>query len=970
MGRKRKDPPQPTPMPWVEDHVAAASLAYKDDHVSDLNSDIKLSEKWTFLKTIDGASGCRAKIWVSKENGNILCSFRGTQSIKEAKLDADFALTGFDDAGGQGKGNIHRGFSTGFIDLRDQLTNELRVMRDMGYLPKGAALQFSGHSLGGALSDIASTYYAGMFPEIQVISTTLGAPMTGDKDFANYSRSLPNLTRSRIVSERDPVAKAPIPGMQHIEQQNVLDFRRHKEQKGESILDTIERVGIALVSGASAGVLMAVGGKQMMDAHGLDYYQKVLSEDFKENRVDNVNQMQEEKIQQNEEAYAQSKESEAPAAAGTCDCDCHYHDIANAKGEVPPQSTGAIEQMQPVNNDTMVKTSPVDVNVTTNTFDQPIQTDQATDQLVQQDTIQNTTAESQPNEIMDQIKSALDAQKDKERKTLEKLQEQYALLTNQTDQDMDDISKERQSFQKDQEDIQYFENRIQMELDHPEYVKDDSYDSKNKAVAFKNRINRLYNLILSANSKYKMDMKNTKAPDQDDIERNTADDQVEQMEGARNAKNLNPDEQTGEFVFDVTKLTDLDATGDAPVSTAQLEEWLAYPDMTSRTLYETLKQDMTAQYREDRMNTLRQTEQDHRKTAAEKIKSQLDNYTNVDKTGIHDKLNETRDAFFTKLSTNPNFMRLINTKQLNVQALVSKYQKDGDDVSIMNDILGYDPKTVQDSMSQAYTQQLMNIPTSVPPADRARMMQEAWKQYQVNTNYPWVSSDKFKAVYEKYKDDPDKLALEVEGMRPTLPASYRTNNDMLLEQTGLNGNLMNQQVQELTNNSKEIVQQQFKDYYKAYREQQLASFKDNDKVKEMFKTWNPEKTWTQKAAGEIKDFATLYTTKHGGWYDKEGNYLGAVASPDFEDYVRKNPNSGFKYVKEDKNAVLDMMWEMGGEGIAMMYGINPTAAIDNMAGGTKDTNGNGVFDSGDTEFQPEEMFNPFALLGGGKDKEE
>ena len=73
---------------WVHDHVAAASLAYKDENESDIDDKIKLSEGWQFHKSIQGKSGVKLKIWVSPKNGNVMMGFRGTSSIKELKLDA------------------------------------------------------------------------------------------------------------------------------------------------------------------------------------------------------------------------------------------------------------------------------------------------------------------------------------------------------------------------------------------------------------------------------------------------------------------------------------------------------------------------------------------------------------------------------------------------------------------------------------------------------------------------------------------------------------------------------------------------------------------------------------------------------------------------------------------------------------------------------------------------------------------
>jgi hypothetical protein len=967
---KKRKQPNTSHYSWVGDHVAAASLAYKDDHISDINEEIKLSEKWEYLKSVDGASGCRVKIWVSKTNGNILCGFRGTQSLAEAKLDADFALKGFKTQNGESIGNIHRGFERGFSDIKDQLDNELRIMKDFGYLKDGAVLQFAGHSLGGALSDIASTYYAGMFPTNQVISTTLGAPMTGDKSFAEYSKSLPNLNRTRIISDTDPVARTPLPGMQHIEKNNVIDFRTRKKSK--SIAARLVEFGKEIIGGASAGIQLAISGKDLLDSHGLDYYTKVLASDFKENRVDSPNAQLERDIQTNEVNYERSKESKEPVPSGGCRCDCHYHDMANEKGIPPPQSTGAIEEMEPANTENMETSDSLQVNDTQNTFQQSIQRSVNAKDLLDKQKTQQAISKATSDEIMSQINEALEAQKEKEKKELQKLQDRYASLTNQTEEDLDDISKERQSFQKDLEDTQYFEQRIQYELDHPEYVKEDGYDSKTKAVAFKNRMNKLYALINSAASQSYVQKKQSPStqPDQDDIERIVADDQAEQAQGAETNKNLNPDDQSGPWIFDVTKLSDLD-TDSAAVTKKQIQEWLTYPDMKARDLFDILKGNFTQEYREERMTFLRQKEQDTRKSAAEKIKAQIENYSNVQGTGTYDKLNQSRQKFFTDLSTNPKFQQMLRDNQVDMKALVSKFQKENDEVSILSDLFGYDEKSSKAALEQAYTQQLMSIPTDIPIQERQAMMQEAWKQYNLNKQYPWIKSDKMKGIYDKYKDDPQELSKQLDAMKPTVPSSYATDPDMVMEQTGFNAKLLQQNVQALTDNSKEIVQQDMVDYYQQFRAEQLKDFADPNKLQQLFKSWNPEKSFGQKVAGEAKDLLTLYTTRHGGWYDKEGKFLGATASPDFEDYVRNNPDAGFKYVPTQEDDFMSALWDIGGEAIGMRYGINPAAGIDKLAGGTGDLNNDGVVDSKDTQNYDDEpeIFNPMAamMMGGGDD---
>jgi hypothetical protein len=970
---KRKAPPDTSHFTWVEDHVAAASLAYKQDTISDINDEIKLNDEWHFLKTIDGSTGVRLKLWVSKKNGNVLVGFRGTSSLAEAKLDADIALDGFNTEKGEGRGNVHRGFNKGFQDVRGQMENEIRLLRDMGYLPKGAVLQFAGHSLGGALSDLASTYFAGMFPELQVVTTTIGAPTPGDKDFGDYSRSLPNLNRTRIVAQGDPVANIKIPGMDHIEKQNVIDFRMRKNGKStnlwESFKEMTKEAAIGVASIGSLGAAAAIAANRGKNNHSLDNYQKVLLEDFKENRVKNVNEALERDIDANEEAYQQSKTSETSMPSG-CECECHLHDRALDQNEMPPTSLGSVEKMAPAQTETtMMTTAPLQNVDVLNAFGQTVQQSLNMTQLKEQADVQQAQSTMEADEVMEQINVELEAQKEKEKKTLLKLQEQYAQLTNQTEDDMDVISKERSTFQKNRDDIQYLQERIQFELEHPEYVPDDDYGSKDQAVQFKNRLNRLYKMILRASSKRQVELKTTPEPSEDKIERELVNDQSEQIEGAQSTNQLNPDDQTGDFVFDVSKLSDLDTNG--PETEKQLVEWLNYPDMTTRDLFDVLKNNMTSQYKQQRMEALRNKEQDKRKTAAESIKSQLDNYHTAGGTGKNDVLNQKRQTFFRNLSQNKQFQAMVKQNQINVKTLTSKYQKEGDDISIMNDLFGYDERTIQDSLGQKYQEQLLNVSTDIPAEQRKQMMDDVWKTYQVNLAYPWVASDKFGGIYQQYKNDPSRLMEEVNKLKPSIPSQYTTDPDA--DTSGYKPELFQKNVQDLANNTKEIVNEEIKDYYKEFKTQQEGAFQDAQKVQDMFKQWNPEGSFVQKAASELKDAMTFYTSRKGGWYDRQGRYLGAAASPDFQDYARNHPELGYRYLAPESNEVIDTLWELGGSAISMRYGINPTALIDNIAGEGDQNGGNSSVKDpyAEAEYKQNlnddfgDIFNPYAFMGMG-----
>ena len=136
MGRKRKAPEPPSSSSsdsngfnWVQDHVAAASLAYKAENESDMDDKIKLSEGWQIHKTIEGKSGVKLKIWVSPKNGNVMIGFRGTSSMKEMRLDASLGSTAFQNVRGENVGYVYKGFAQGWEDIKPALEREMNVLR-------------------------------------------------------------------------------------------------------------------------------------------------------------------------------------------------------------------------------------------------------------------------------------------------------------------------------------------------------------------------------------------------------------------------------------------------------------------------------------------------------------------------------------------------------------------------------------------------------------------------------------------------------------------------------------------------------------------------------------------------------------------------------------------------------------------------------------------------------------------------
>lgn len=84
------------------------------------------------------------------------------------------------------KGNVHSGFGKLFLDLKDELSQEIKNILDSYNIKR---ITFSGHSKGGSLSSIASLYYGYKCnheeKKYYIINHAYGMPLTGDINFIN-----------------------------------------------------------------------------------------------------------------------------------------------------------------------------------------------------------------------------------------------------------------------------------------------------------------------------------------------------------------------------------------------------------------------------------------------------------------------------------------------------------------------------------------------------------------------------------------------------------------------------------------------------------------------------------------------------------------------------------------------------------------------------------------------------------------
>lgn len=139
-----------------------------------------------------------AQVYVWKIDDTIYVTFRGTSSIKDVIKDLNIKRTRI-----CGKIKVHKGFYTQFKSVQIKLTKLLMKMTT-----DVKRIVFSGHSLGGALAQIAAAYYGDVFEELFIACYTFGSPRVGNSHFVEwFTKSVDD--HVRIAHDRDPIPMIP-----------------------------------------------------------------------------------------------------------------------------------------------------------------------------------------------------------------------------------------------------------------------------------------------------------------------------------------------------------------------------------------------------------------------------------------------------------------------------------------------------------------------------------------------------------------------------------------------------------------------------------------------------------------------------------------------------------------------------------------------------------------------------------------
>ena len=158
-------------------------------------------------------SGKSTQCYVIQNDRLVILAFRGTEFRQPDELpkrwhdvasdwlaDADFSLVEFDG----GDGDVHQGFHKALNEVWTPLSATLQALRQA---QPERPIWFTGHSLGGALAQLA----AARFGRARAVYT-FGSPQVGDHKFATQYRP----THYRVVNNNDGVAGTQLFGFYRV----------------------------------------------------------------------------------------------------------------------------------------------------------------------------------------------------------------------------------------------------------------------------------------------------------------------------------------------------------------------------------------------------------------------------------------------------------------------------------------------------------------------------------------------------------------------------------------------------------------------------------------------------------------------------------------------------------------------------------------------------------------------------------
>jgi pimeloyl-ACP methyl ester carboxylesterase len=137
-------------------------------------------------------------------DGDVLVAIRGTDTLMEWLVDAEFASCAF--PGAPGAGRVEDGFCGVYAALRCATGSD--VLTFVRSLPPGTKVTIAGHSLGAAVATLLAVDLATNVAGLDLRLYTFASPRVGDAAFCAFGAARVS-THFRIVNRPDIVPRVP-----------------------------------------------------------------------------------------------------------------------------------------------------------------------------------------------------------------------------------------------------------------------------------------------------------------------------------------------------------------------------------------------------------------------------------------------------------------------------------------------------------------------------------------------------------------------------------------------------------------------------------------------------------------------------------------------------------------------------------------------------------------------------------------
>lgn len=246
----------------------ASALAYKGER------EIKnKTREWGFNAT-EYFEKNETQAFVASNDNMILLAFRGTEmnKLKDILTDLDARMTKFL------FGKVHLGFNRAVNEVWEDLRKYLKVVRN-----KTQPLYVTGHSLGGALANLA---VAKIIDEGLIRTNaiyTYGQPRVGDKAFVEKFNRVFKPRTFRFQNNEDAVTLVPwVSGYKHVSNLKYFDSMGRLHTNPKLLLRRLDVAMSNIVRAVDKTGVMKKLLPNALEDHGLDKYIRNIEKNMKD----------------------------------------------------------------------------------------------------------------------------------------------------------------------------------------------------------------------------------------------------------------------------------------------------------------------------------------------------------------------------------------------------------------------------------------------------------------------------------------------------------------------------------------------------------------------------------------------------------------------------------------------------------------------------------------------------------------